>query len=114
MKFGRRLVGKLNDHVTDCDANIYATTFLWISMGRLFKRLDWGNGKHSENILVRLGGNVAELTDIYFLYLSTGVVHVSLEFWTHRLRETSAIRTGITGVAISFQMAEEGGCYHTR
>ena len=28
----------------------------------------------------------------------------------HRLRETSAIRMGITGVAISFQMAEEGSC----
>jgi len=79
-------------------------------VGRLFKRLDWGNGKHSKNFLVRLGGKMAGLTDMYFPFRTTGVVHVSMEFCTHCLRETSAIRTDITGVAISFQMAEEGSC----
>jgi hypothetical protein len=47
---------------------------------------------------------------MYFPFCTTGVVPVSMYISTHRLRETSAIRTGITGVAISFQMAEEGGC----
>lgn len=53
---------------------------------------------------------MAGLTDMYFQFRTTGV-HVSLEFRTHCLRETSAIRTGITCVAISFQMADEDSCH---